>query len=588
MRSRPKLDLRLRPGKVSPGQTVEVIATFDSRSRTPIDKVEFRLNGPLLVPAGQVYFAHQPTIRLAARHTPREFTTGRHEVRARFAIPPNAPPSFRSRGFAIEYVLSVHVDIPWWPDVDKRYVVPVVLPPSAPRSASPGVFCTDSRGPRERVLYAEASLDDVVVEPGGVVTGAVSFNNTAFRRMRGVEVAFVSKITAIASGTTWETHRYAAPVCSGTPPESEAVPFRVRVPSDVTPEFATPWARVAWHLEVAIDTGWSREVLLAIPIRVVPATAGGASALVVGSSAPSVGRERRMRLWSTVAQQLSLQYDAAAETLRLSHGTSTATITLEQGGSGLQLCASLAWPSLGIDIDVGPAQWTDRFATEEINVGDAAFDEQFRVRGRVAEQILAVLSTDVRRALLGSLDARVHDEGARFSIADAGLDPERLASFARHTARLLEAFEKAFANVPPPVRLASHRDAWVRFAERLAGRLEIGRMWIHGGSFGMEQVEVGTNWMRDGEFDSTLLRVRFEEPITSSFDPDEPGDAPEATKTLAREIRASARDATFGPDAITVELGALFTDPIHLEPHLERMSRLARALTGRLDLGPYR
>lgn len=104
MRSRPDLKLYLTPGTVEPGARFRAEAAIVSRSKTPIDGVEFHLvgierrhagtsmSGNVAVPIYQE-IKH---VDLVARTPATTLEKGEHKVAVDFDLPPSCPPAYHS------------------------------------------------------------------------------------------------------------------------------------------------------------------------------------------------------------------------------------------------------------------------------------------------------------------------------------------------------------------------------------------------------------------------------------------------------------------------------------------------------------
>ena len=124
-----------------------------------------------------------------------------------------------------------------------------------------------------------------------------------------------------------------------------------------------------------------------------------------------------------------------------------------------------------------------------------------------------------------------------------------------------------------------------RFLARAYAR-ETGRMWIHDAMFGGERVHVATLWNAD-QPDGTRLSVDAE--LARGYDlENEAAQLAPLVRETAMELAKQALSLRVGPGTIEVVLRAPLADPSTLEPLIERMSSLGRALRGELTGGPFR
>jgi hypothetical protein len=215
MRSRPDLKLYLFPGTVEAGTRFRAEAELVSRSKTPIDGVEFHLVGTERRQTGtsMVGGASVPTyqeirhVDLVARTPATTLEEGQHRVAAEFDLPQRCPPTYKSSVTTISYDLAVRVAIPWWPDRSERYIVNVVAPPSK-MTGVPGSYCSDGAGPQGKALYLEASLDSTVIDHDGAVRGAVSVANVEHHRVRRLEIALAVNERPNDRSGLYESQRY--------------------------------------------------------------------------------------------------------------------------------------------------------------------------------------------------------------------------------------------------------------------------------------------------------------------------------------------------------------------------------------------
>jgi hypothetical protein len=151
------------------------------------------------------------------------------------------------------------------------YLLTVGLPPQ-PAAPRPGVFTTHREGPLGRDLYCECSVDSTLLEPGGVVRGAVSLTNVSEARGRSLRVSLVQMETQRPDGTSpvsWEVGRYTYNI-TGTTTEGEPEPFDLVLPRDLALTFTSARISARWFLEVGLHGLFADQALMSIPVTLLP------------------------------------------------------------------------------------------------------------------------------------------------------------------------------------------------------------------------------------------------------------------------------------------------------------------------------
>lgn len=593
MRSRPSLSLFLRPDAPTPGSELIAELCLASRSDTPILGVVFRLTGTeRTLIAGEVY-REQHLLNRAAQTGPALLTCGEHRIASSFHIPETAPASYESSHTSIAYQLDVQVLIPWWPDRLERYRVPLrPLPPAPAPAPTPGLFCNRPGGPQGRSLYMEASLESTRVALGGVVHGAVSLSNLESNRVRRVEVAFVVRERPLVKSelSTLEVARYSSVLVDGAPQESHPVRFALRVPHAAPAAFQSQLVEVYWVLEIRAVIAWGTDEVIQVPMEVhapAPVTAGSPSQPL--AHLPPVGQERRALVWSMSAAQMGFDNDAERERMSGAVGPMRMSVALEQRDAGLHRVATLAWPALGLDVHVAEKRWMDFADGLSLRLSPLSpFAKRFVVRGREQAQVLALLDEAVRDMLVGFDQVALDDEGAQLASAGAANSVDELNVFLTQALAAARALERAMGEVPPPAAMAPFCEAWREFATRVKGRFEIGRLFVHDGSFEGERVEAGTEWSEGGAPASTVLRLRLGALLERPIDLNDTSTLPAVAMSSLRRLMGSTLALRVGPDVVESVLAAPCADPRTLEPTLAAMAALARALRGVGTSGPYR
>ncbi|WP_394832956.1 hypothetical protein LVJ94_41290 [Pendulispora rubella] len=561
--------LRYRRAYALPGVPFEVEATLVSSVETPVDAIVFALVGHEFWRAGEHSNCKQ-LFRLTANHEPYTLTPGEHRFRSTFLVPPNVPASYQGGYCQIEYWLQVHVDIPWWPDLNENYVIPMGWIPGMPAPMVPAVFHSLSGHAGNRP-YIEISLESTVVEYQGNVRGRVSMTNAS--NVSSVTVQAIRSET-IHGGVPLEIPLVGGALGQGPPPEGESFPFRLTLPPNATPSYRGWLFEVRWYIEiVAYLLSGATEVVRA-PIQILPPS--GQPPPPRGWVAP-VGKERRARSWRFIAKAHGLLCDDENERMTATFGAVSLTIGLEQrAAEGLYAVARLEWPALGLDLRIEERKWTDMLRSDDVELGEVIFDSAFVATGRDREQLRSWLSVDFAPSICGFAQASVRDDGALLLMGIHVItgDPRGVLSrFVAAAVHAAKCFGIAHDRVPPPPEMAAYEPVWRAFAERHGGRLERGRMWIHDATLGMDRFSIGTDW--SGTPPTTLVRVPIDPPLTRPFEGD------------VSRLRAKVQDIHVGLDAVEVRLPAPLADPTTVEPILVEMVRLSRSARGLLE-NPFR
>jgi hypothetical protein len=128
--------------------------------------------------------------------------------------------------------------------------------------------------------------------------------------------------------------------------------------------------------------------------------------------------------------------------------------------------------------------------------------------------------------------------------------------------------------------------AWAAFAQRLGGRLERGSMAVRGATLGAQEVEIETLWSGES-VKGTSVRVVLSPPLDRPLDVESPEVSAEV-RDLAAAIGAESRAVKLGPAALSALVAGPLDDPAVVEPLLEKLDRLARAVRGLRQAGPFR
>ena len=596
MRSRPDLKLYLTPGIVEPGVRLRAEAEIVSRSKTPIDGVEFHLVGTERCHTGTSMVGDAPMrtyqevkhVDLVGRTPATTLEKGPHRVAVEFDLPANCPPAYQSAGTEIRYDITVRVAIPWWPDRSERYAVPVLAAPSRAFGKS-GLYGTDAAGPKGKALYLEASLDSVVIDHAGGVRGAVSVANVSHHRIRRIDLALVvTEGPRDRSRAANEVIRYVVTVCEGAPGEGASMPFHVKIPEKSTPAFVGSIVDVCWHLEIRAVVALGSDVTLQIPIAVVRRAPDAPVESARLRRVPPIGRDRRALVWAEGARRGGLVNDVNEERMTLDLGEGAAlAITLEQRKEGgLFYTATVTWPRLGLDFGVTERRWLDAWTSGGITLDVPGFHDRFTVRGREPAQVLAFLDEASARALLLFDEAAIGDEGATLVAAGAAQSTDDLDAFVTRAITAARILAQGADRIPPPASMAAFAPAWRAFAGALGGRLTLGDMAIHDAAFDQAPIEIVTEWSDEGEASTTRLRVL----LGVRAEPETPTMIfrSVAHAALVKSLTAATRSLFVCEEHTTATIAAPLANPASIEALLIDLVRLPRLLDEGRARGPYR
>jgi hypothetical protein len=425
----------------------------------------------------------------------------------------------------------------------------------------------------------EVTFDPAGLHAGGVVTGAVSATNVHPRTRRlAASLVGVDRATFRSGRREAEVRRYEWTLCEGAPADGTSIPFRLEMPKDELPTFQAHLLGLAWALEIKADIGMARDPVLWIPVTFAPCGTkdGGRERM---RKLPPIGHERRAKAWKRVAKRFGLTNDAEHETMTGQIGAVDVRIELEQRESGLHSVALLKWPSVGLGLSITERRWTDRLKGSRLEIGNAPFADRFTVRGREAAQVKTFVRRSVREALLRLPEALLGDDEAELAAPGGAQVASTLESFAEASLSLATAVDRALGKVAPPVAMRRHVEAWTAFATRTGGRLEIGSMSVRGiGTTGGVPFDIETRWDDEGAPSLTW--------IGHVFDASRDRRAPPAP--LVTEARAMSSSFQYTPEAVFATLEAPVADPRSAEPLVMMLGRIASAVYGVSDRGPYR
>jgi hypothetical protein len=265
-----------------------------------------------------------------------------------------------------------------------------------------------------------------------------------------------------------------------------SVPFRFRLPDTMTPSFSTVTHELAWWLVAKSGSFFSTKVEVNVPLTVFDASAASRTERL--SAAPRLTDERITGAFAQFASeqgwqqaideddpdQLLYEREADSATLRLGY--------TYRGETGAFLVARVAYPSLGLGLNVTPSSRMRELFSKDIEVELAEWDRAHHVLARSAVQVqpfLRSLVTSLTEATqtLGPLRYWNDDEIA-FERQVSSVDVGELWFAAKALARV--GSHLAAQPIAPPAELDVDPHEWKQLAQRLDGRVSPGDMTIEG------------------------------------------------------------------------------------------------------------
>lgn len=589
---RPKIRL-LAPPQLIPGQ--RFVAEAIVKASRPLDvryidmTLECTERGTLGSGNSQYSRTASP-VRLRGRVVGKTRLEGTQHFRCSFTIPGDAPPSYRGSRSTTTYMLTVHASIPWWLDAKPSYVLNVGYPPSD-LQPTPGLYSTNPAGPKGTEPHAEVSLASTQVVSGKVLKGAVALSNISHARYHGLRLELVGleRITLGSRSTVFEAFDYHLELPLASTREGQAIPFRMRLP-DVPPTHASRLRRLDWVLRVRAKRRLARDVVVGIPVTLLPAGSASKTLKSARAAPPALGSERIRKLWQHVASELGLRLEDDA----LHFETQDVSLRVERqhrGASGIFLVGDLRFPSLGLGLDGGVIRGFQRYFGSKERV-DWPAGHYFT--GRELAQVRAFAEA----LLPGTIPFKVadaSDEHLQCELRDSGQTYAKLLRFAYDTKSLAEEIPAARAAIVPPARFSpAVVRAWKRLAKQLGGRLELGDMSIRG-SFEEHEASVVTEWSDEDPILTRITLVPNLEltPRSQHRWNAEDGRAPGSSRKLGAKaekllqaLQADALAVDVEKEALRVALPAPLSQPLTAGEWLARLVQLE--LTLRKRRGPYR
>lgn len=607
IKTRPKVRLVL-PTHVFPGDEVRAEVLLDARRPVEVGAVSATLEGYGYVATGAGEHRRSQRRHLVGMRAdltgPAELPKGRTKMPCIFRLPQGLPPTYDATAgtvtVRVAYEITVHVDIPWWPDRKVTFVMVMQRRPERRLQPDKKIFSPNPEGPRRQEAHIEVALDDTLIVPGGTLRGQLAPYNVAYNRYGRTELALVGfqRVQVRGRAAGGEALRYTITKDLSQVGEAEAVPFAMKLPDRLPPTFSSELCQLQWSFETKARYDFVRNLTFQVPVEVLPS---GSETKRRQRQAPLViGSERIRTIWSTVAQQHGFTYDEERGTLHATErdadlGETDITIRREhRGAEGIFLSGSLAYPALQLGLDGGSASSLRRVVGGGVTIGDERWDRDHYLTSREHAQLRSLLQP-VSAHLLPLRLYDIDDTSLTVHHRDAGQSPKQLQWFAQATRHLARALSRARARVVPPAAMAELRPAWEDLARRLDAPLQTTCMAVEG-RIDATEVRIVTEWAQDETPTHTTVEVRFRDPVADRFrlawDPTD-GLRRGDLEQLSPSARARWQTLLEGALAVDVErdhlvvvLPAPSPDPALLYQRAEAGLALYAALMA--GQGPYR
>jgi len=523
MRSRPYVTLKV-PSFVYPGGDVKIEIIVESTSKTPINFIEIDLLGNESARDQEQAFSESRAIVSETARVCDEMVLEEETYRfeGTLRLPYDAPFSYTGYLSEITYFVRVRVDIPWWPDATERSDL-VVAPQPEPRPERvPAALAADPP--------LEIAIDDRAFAPGDEITGAIALSDVQGRRIGGISLSLVGmERLRLRLDRAYESHRTTTFLKASPEDEGREIPFRFRIPRNVTPAFDCGIIALGWAFEARF-TG-QEEVVRAIPIRIGAFTSPPAA----GATRSPIGSGRWREVWGEAAERARLSLAIGELRMRGSMKGLSTSIGIEHDSEGRpSLAARLEWPSWELGLRLAPMS-----LRALVFVGADDVFGRYRVEGRDQAQARAAITAPLRTALLAFDSAELDDERALLKVQNPGKELSALDEFLKLVRSFAAAAREAAAHVPPPAALAHGVPQWSAIAEDLGGRFVPGSMAVRGASFEGGVFDIETLFPEGTEPARTRIGLVVDPPLPEPMDPNKPADlaaAPPATRALVVEI----------------------------------------------------
>lgn len=615
------------PRTIGPGQELRVSLKLTAAAETPIRAVTLSLEGREITRSAPHTDARSAVVDFLRRGITLapdgQIGPGSSTYQASFILPANAPPTYLGALVEHRYSVKVHVEIPWWFDVEESYEI-VVQPSPTPRPSLRPYVGTSTKGSDP---FIEVSLANQEYAPGDVIEGGIAFGNLRGRAPRGLDLSLVGyekvarddidlrpqplpqprdaradvpahpdapgKGPRFIMSEAAEAHRFTALKSIEGAVEGREVPFRFAIPPEAPPALTTARAQLFWVFEARLELRGGPSVTLRTPLTLKRFD----SPAPLGAARHTVGAGRWRAIWGEAGAAAGLTLDPVE--LAIAGMIDGASVTVRAGEAAASeggLVAELDYPSLGLGLSIQ----SQSVLTLGITLDDQPFGARFRARGRDQEQTRAALTSRLRVALGHFDDVTVTDAHARVKARAPGYDQPFIGRFVEHVRELAAAIADATAAIPPPSSMAELMPEFRRLAESLGGRLEVGSMSVLDARYDGERFALITEFGRTALPERTVLTLALDAPLTrtpelGAEDADSNGSTgltPAArasdTRALVAELGRLGRSLAVTEHAIQLELPAPLEDLALAREAMAAMVALAESARRERRVGPYR
>lgn len=588
MRSRPDIALYLSPTQPSPGQTLRATVELRSSSETPYDAIdivfigrESRFKYTASTGKSTVRKYHRRvSIQLGHQFPGGVLGVGTFKHIVDFNLPADLAPTFGSQYSSIAYEMSVRVHIPWWPDRQETFTIPVRIAPRPAPALSPIAHTTAQGDQRGDDPIIELSLESNVLSPGGNLNGAIAFTGLGDRRLRHVELVLSQIETPLVESKVGsaEVERRTWKILEKTPEEGVGIPFRLAIPPEVVPNFQSAFLRIDYALEVVGVVAFGTDLKLRVPVVVEQHK----NKPKRSAELPLVGKVRHLSVWRAAVDAIKaaklhvVEFDPERASMVLDmYGIRVQVIEEHREKFGPCLVAELNYPSLGLDVRLCERRWTD-FGSK-IPEMDRALAKRFTAQAREPRQVTQLLGASLQKVLNVFEEAALDDETAVVVQKGGVYRASGLERFVSLVQALALFLTRARKKIPAPAELAKYLAGYQQFAMERGATLCVGDLSlsdIHCGGMNLSLTHV---------FEGALPRESL---LLVALTP------AQLEKGLPAGYLESLRVAT-GYEGVAVDESVGIRLPLVEDPamHLQTMDTLA-ACVSMLDastkLGPYR
>jgi hypothetical protein len=322
----------------------------------------------------------------------------------------------------------------------------------------------------------------------------------------------------------------------------------------VVPAFESELVGVRYLLEVRARRRFARDLVLNLPIDLVPGTERSRDA-ALRAAPPIVGHDRAERLWKQLGEPRGLEY--VDDQLVAQIGEVGVSVTRDhRGGRGVYLVSRLVYPSLDLGLTGGRISTLGRLF-ERGSVQPAPWDASFGMTARDPEQLKAFaasLSAACSTARLTSFD----DTRLEFEHRSSGLAKDVLQRFLDLTLRVATAIPRARAAIPAPQGFDV--EGWKLLSNAVSGSLHVAKMSIRGELPGA-RLEIATEWSAEEPLETRVtvhFRSRIPAALLGELRADGLEKLPERAHSVAQSLFAHVETLLIDRDSIT----ALTTAPL--------------------------